>query len=993
MPSPQQAHRRPTWRRAAGRVGVAALGLLVCSPVLVSVAAPPSSHLVIGTPRADVLDRSAAKRWVDMRGLAGGDSLTGSRFADILRGGAGADRIIGGPGADVAIGGTGNDLFVLRPGDLRMVPGRSGRGIDRITDFAGAGTARGSQDRIVLHGFGRGARLVYAPANRGRAPRKQLYLVVDRSGVIRGRVSVTVKGKPVRRLNAADVVVRDVPPTNRPPAFGTGDRTGSVTQAVPAGGKRTSTGSIPFSDPDSGQAHTVAVAPRTNGAVGSLTAQISAGAAGWSYQVDNEAVRHLGSGATATEVFRLTLADSGAPARSTTADVTITQHGVNDAPVPSGALADQGAAARGTTTWALPAGTFTDPDDGDTVTLSATGPGGAALPSWLTFTPGTRTFSAQPKDGDVGDRAVVVTATDGHGGTTSSSFELTVTAAANEAPVLSGAGLTGSVTQVTATGQTRTDSGTVGFTDADTLQTHTVSVTPVGSPVGDLLAQVDTDVAGTGTIGWSYSVDNEELRHLGKDADATESFILTLSDGTTTAQKTVVVTQHGINDAPTSTYPIATKTTVAATTGTWTLPFDQFEDVDDGDVLTWSAVKAGTSALPTWLAYDAATRTFTATAAEEHEGTYSITVSAADTAGATASEAYDVEVVVVPAPVANDDTGTWTIPLVAPLGHTFSTNVLANDTDPGGETLTASGGGTWKLDGDPIVAGTFTVAADGTLTMDNGTDPLGPVQQLAEDEPWPATLTYTVSNGARSSTGTLRVKVIGGADNVVKLGDWSGPDNQVIDYNDPNPTVFDARGCFANPDGEFVQYSWSAQSTGTIPADTAFTSNTNVDSVSVLNNEWGFDSQASVTLTMLPSNGFPSQSRTINFVVTDSPSGPSGPTCGEQSHRPYAPLLFSLTDPQVVDLGGTSTGTGGNVLTRVIEPDGQAVVGGGYGYVGSPANPHGTWKVNPNGSVTVTENPANPLATGQVVDFYAKYRAIDTDGKFGIAQFYLKVVG
>ena len=166
-------------------------------------------------------------------------------------------------------------------------------------------------------------------------------------------------------------------------------------------------------------------------------------------------------------------------------------------------------------------------------------------------------------------------------------------------------------------------------------------------------------------------------------------------------------------------------------------------------------------------------------------------------------------------PIATADDVTWTLPNHAPgdpVTDQFSTDVLANDIDPDGTALTASGGGTWHLDGDPLSAGTFTVAPDGTLTMDSGTDPLGPVQQLRQGERWPATLGYTVAGGDGSSTGTVHVMVVGGIDQTVKLGSFTGPDGESLDFNDPTPTVFDGRGCYQDPEGYELQNSWEATS-------------------------------------------------------------------------------------------------------------------------------------------------------------------------------------
>jgi VCBS repeat-containing protein len=478
----------------------------VLSPVVPVVAAPVrvSGPVVVGSNGPDVIDRSTAVRAQTIRGRGGADVLTGSRFGDSISGGTGRDRLVGGPGADTLAGDQGNDSFVFGPGDLRATPGRRGRGADRVIDFTGAGTVRGTQDKVVLDGFGAGARLVFQRTVPGifGVPRRraQVYRVVKGSGVVVGRVTVFVRGVPVRRLNAADVsvvstpvvvppVVPPVVPVNRAPVLAGSTGSGSVTQTTSVGGTLTASGSIGWADADGGQAHTASAVPLTGSPVGSLSASVSGSTVGWVYTVSNDALRHLGAGATVQERFRVTLSDSGSPAGTDTAEVTITQHGVNDKPVSAGALADQGVSARSTASWVIPAAAFSDPDDADpvdpdTFTLSAAGAGGSNLPSWLVFNAGTRTFTATPKDDDLGATTVVVTATDSHGASVAEALKVTVSAAANEAPVLAASGLTGSVTQVAATGQTRADGGVVGFTDADTLQSHTVSVTPVNAPTG-----------------------------------------------------------------------------------------------------------------------------------------------------------------------------------------------------------------------------------------------------------------------------------------------------------------------------------------------------------------------------------------------------------------------------------------------------------------------------------------------------------------------------
>ena len=60
------------------------------------------------------------------------------------------------------------------------------------------------------------------------------------------------------------------------------------------------------------------------------------------------------------------------------------------------------------------------------------------------------------------------------------------------------------------------------------------------------------------------------------------------------------------------------------------LPAGTFADKDVGDTLTYSATLADGSALPSWLVFDAATRTFSGTPANGDVGSLSILVIGTD---------------------------------------------------------------------------------------------------------------------------------------------------------------------------------------------------------------------------------------------------------------------------------------------------------------------------------------------------------------------------
>lgn len=99
----------------------------------------------------------------------------------------------------------------------------------------------------------------------------------------------------------------------------------------------------------------------------------------------------------------------------------LTQAQVSPATVtPSGGSFPHGQLA----TYALPAGTFTDPR-GETMTYTATLASGAALPAWLACNPATGTLSGTPPGAGV--LSVTVTATDQSGFSSAITFPLTAT--------------------------------------------------------------------------------------------------------------------------------------------------------------------------------------------------------------------------------------------------------------------------------------------------------------------------------------------------------------------------------------------------------------------------------------------------------------------------------------------------------------------------------------------------------------------------------------
>lgn len=128
-------------------------------------------------------------------------------------------------------------------------------------------------------------------------------------------------------------------------------------------------------------------------------------------------------------VVQITATDTAG--NTTNQTVTITVINANDAPTVANPISNQSATVGVSFSFQFASNTFADEDSGDTFTYTATLSSGGALPGWLTFTAGTRTFSGTPSGGDVGTIAIKVVDTDSGGLSVSNTFNLTVSVAAS----------------------------------------------------------------------------------------------------------------------------------------------------------------------------------------------------------------------------------------------------------------------------------------------------------------------------------------------------------------------------------------------------------------------------------------------------------------------------------------------------------------------------------------------------------------------------------
>ena len=427
--------------------------------------------------------------------------------------------------------------------------------------------------------------------------------------------------------------------------------------------------------------------------------------------------------------------------------MTVTVGAVNDAPVTTGLpdLFDIDSAAV-----SVPVGpAFTDAE-GDALTFSATGlPGGLSISPTTGLISGTIDNNASTVGGGI--YTITVTANDGNGGITSTTFTWTVT---NTAP--------NAVDDTAATNEDVPVTFNVLGNDTDpdldlltVVSATATNGTVVVNPDGTLTYTPDPDFNGTATV----------------------TYLITDSNGGFSTA-TAVITVAPVNDAPDAT-PLPNRENLDG--DAINIPAGaQFSD-REGNTLAFSA-----TGLPAGLSINPATGAITGTidpaASQLNGGVYSVTVTASDGNGGTTSISF-VWTVANPGPTATNDTANTTedAPVTIP--------VLANDNDPDADSLTVTAASAPN--------GTVVINANGTITYTpdanfNGTD----------------TITYTISDGqGGTSTATVTVTVAAANDAPTAT---PLPARSNVDSTDlTGPAAIDVSGSFADLDGDALTFTAS----------------------------------------------------------------------------------------------------------------------------------------------------------------------------------------
>lgn len=339
----------------------------------------------------------------------------------------------------------------------------------------------------------------------------------------------------------------------------------------------------------------------------------------------------------------------------------------NRTPTVNHAVPDQVATEGRAFSLQLPYDIFIDAEDGYLNSrLAVTLGDGTALPSWLTWDAGTRTLGGTAPASSP-DLNIRITATDSGNLSATTSFMLRTPALQDD--FLADTRTTGRV--LAGGGQVRGNIEVAG--DVDWLRTtltagsaYVIDMRNTGATGGlsdsylrgiydSTGALIATDASGRATY------DDDSGGQLNARVTFTarttgDYFIATSGYGGNTGQYAVSVSSSA-NHVPTVSSPIPDQQAREGQAWRYTLPATTFSDVDAGDTLTYSALQSDGSALPSWLTFNAATRTFSGTPTTGSND-LSVDVIARDRQGLTATDTFALR---TPAASGNTGNGTWTI--------------------------------------------------------------------------------------------------------------------------------------------------------------------------------------------------------------------------------------------------------------------------------------------------------------------------------------------
>ncbi|MBD2154195.1 putative Ig domain-containing protein [Leptolyngbya sp. FACHB-16] len=299
----------------------------------------------------------------------------------------------------------------------------------------------------------------------------------------------------------------------------------------------------------------------------------------------------------------------------------------NTAPILRQGIVDAWAAGDNFFQYTIPVNTFTDSDAGDALSYRASLADGSTLPTWLQFNAQTLTFSGTPTSADAGFLNLQVTATDTAGATATDSFVLEILSS-NAPPIVVAPNKRQTVIEDEFFSMTIADI----FRDDDANDVLVYrAVLERGAPLPQSLTFDPT----TGQISGTFS--NAYVGFRNVFVSATDRF------GRTTSTS-LLLTVTNSNDAPTLTQAIADQSATLGLPFFFALSNTTFQDIDAGDILTYSATLEDGSPLPSWLTFNPITRSFIGTPTSGDTGNLQLKVTVSDRAGASISDVFGLSI-------------------------------------------------------------------------------------------------------------------------------------------------------------------------------------------------------------------------------------------------------------------------------------------------------------------------------------------------------------
>ena len=726
-------------------------------------------------------------------GEAGNDHIFGQGANDYLDGGDGDDDVydwdVAGVfifDADTLIGGAGNDLLLSYGGDDHL---DGGAGNDLLQSGGSAATGN------VTHVGGADNDTIFGGVDHDTAVVSGIrseYTVTGSASLL--SVADTAPGRDgtdtlhnVEFIQFADGTIAVADLFNQAPTI--------TTTALTAQENQTLAGTVLATDPDAGQPLSYSILGGADAA--RFTIDNQTGALSFVSAPNFEAPADAG----ADNVYDVTVQVSdGALADTQSIAVSVTN--ANEAPfvaIPFGVVT---ATLNQPFTYTIPAGTFADPDAGDTVSyLKADGNSDGPLPSWLSFDPATGTFTGTLRPETLGgERDIKIWVTDNHGAINHTQGNyLTITY----------------ITPPTITSDGGGDTAAVAVSE-NTDAVTTVSATGyAGQPLSySILGGADaarfTIDNQTGALSFVSAPNFEAPADAG--ADNVYDVTVQVSDGALADTQSIAVSVTNANEAPFVAIPFGVVTATLNQPFTYTIPAGTFADPDAGDTVSYLKADGNSDGpLPSWLSFDPATGTFTGTLRPETlGGERDIKIWVTDNHGAiNHTQGNYLTITYITPPTITSDGG----------GDTAAVAVSEN-TDAV-TTVSATG-----YAGQPLSYSILGGADAARFTIDNQTGALSFVSAPNFEAPADAgadnvyDVTVQVSDGALADTQSIAVSVTNANEApfvAIPFGVVTATLNQPFTYTIP-------AGTFADPDaGDTVSYlKADGNSDGPLPSWLSF---------------------------------------------------------------------------------------------------------------------------------------------------------------------------